>query len=95
MDAFSPAVCAVRVAVMALEGGVGSAGVLAQGRAAVFEHAGPGLTHDLLCRLLDQVACCAGTGLRGSDGLRTAKRLAEIALRVDSLGQRRHGVDTV
>jgi NAD(P)H-hydrate repair Nnr-like enzyme with NAD(P)H-hydrate epimerase domain len=98
MDAFSPAVCAVRVAVMALEGGVGSAGVLAaveQGRGAVFEHAGPGLTHDLLCRLLDQVACCAGTGLRGSDGLRTAKRLAEIALRVDSLGQRRHGVDTV
>jgi hypothetical protein len=36
MDAFSPAVCAVRVAVMALEGGADSAGVLAaveQGRA--------------------------------------------------------------
>jgi hypothetical protein len=94
MDAFAPAVCAVRVAVMALERGTDPTGVLAtvdQGRAAVSEHAGPGLTHDGLSRLLDQVAYCACTGLRGSDGLSRAKRLAAIALRVDGLTQRGHG----
>ena len=93
MDAFSPAVCAVRAAVLALEGGANSAGVLAavdQGRAAVREHARPGLTHDVLSKLLDQVARCSCTGLRGSDGLSRAKRLAEIGLRVDSLAQRSH-----